>query len=83
LEDRFYTELEKKLSELKVSALMDRNFTSLTMKEFLPDALCQFVESGENHLPVIDKNGHLIGEVSSDSILRTMPVKEKELLYAY
>ncbi|MDC7225806.1 MAG: CBS domain-containing protein [Spirochaetales bacterium] len=82
MENSYQEEFDKRLAELKACTLMDEEFPYLTMKQYLTEALIQMLNSGSSYLPVICEDGCLVGEVTVDDLVKVIPVREKELLYA-
>ncbi len=78
----FDPELDDRLDKIRVIDLMDSRFPYLTPGQSMAEALALFVESDQNYLPLLDKKGCLLGEVSVDSLLKILPVGNRERLYA-
>ncbi|MDC7223689.1 MAG: CBS domain-containing protein [Spirochaetales bacterium] len=81
-ERRYTTALEDKLSRIGVAKLGERNFPSLYPDQSLPEALALFVEHNRDYLPLIDRKGKFLGEISADSLLKALPSRFEEQLYA-
>ncbi len=76
------SDLEERLSHVKAANLFDPDFPCLNPGQLVPEALALFVESDREYLPLVDRKGRLIGEVSADSLIKSLPVGSREHLYA-
>ncbi len=59
---------------IAVSRLMKTHVVALSPSETLATALARMVEAGVRHLPLVDRNGHLVGVVSQRDVLRAIDV---------
>ena len=73
--------LDERLGNTKIESLLDSDFPCLTPGQSVPAALAQFVENEEDYLPLIDRKGTFLGEISSDSLLKALPAGKREYRY--
>ena len=74
--------LAETLATVKVRPLMDTHAPSLRLNQSLPQGVEVLLLSGYSALPVLDDKRKLIGEVSRDSLLGILPLKQREVRYA-
>lgn len=70
------------LESVKAADLLDRDFPQLFLNQNLPRILEAFLVSGKTAVPVLNGDHVLVGEVVMDALLRVIPVKQRETLYA-
>ena len=78
----FDPELDDRLGQVRVIDLMDKSFPYLMPGQSMAEALALFVDNGKDYLPLLDKKGRLLGEVSADNLLKLLPIGNRERLYA-
>ncbi|MDC7218324.1 MAG: CBS domain-containing protein [Spirochaetales bacterium] len=74
--------IEERLSRARGNKILQSPFPFLQAGHTLSEGLAIFVQYETNHLPLLDRKGHLLGEISADRLLKLLPSSEREHLYA-
>ena len=68
--------------ESPVSSIMSRPVHTVRSDTLAPEASIAMIESGVNHLPVVDGQGHVVGVVSASSLMSLDSLSPFALRYA-
>lgn len=71
---------QKNASATRVADVMTANPVTITPNEKLSDAMSVMTQKRFRHLPVVDKDGNLMGMISIGDLVRTITSAQEEMI---